>query len=452
MVLTRKRAAAPSSSKSDMDVSTTDSTGQSNLSLLASSASCEVVNSSAESPAPTVLAPAAASSSGCGLDRSSGSHQAGASEHTIQPGSVSALVSSSNVIVSGEMQLSPSFSDQKSVAQPRVTILPPSAVVSPGAGTTEGEVPFSGSVAASQVQLLPGTASASGGGAGVEQPAVVRYKIVYQSMQSGPGTVPAGKQPGASAAVNVGLTSLFPPKTFTATTRPSLPTAYTILAAPNKGGSTPRHILVPVSRAVPASPTSGTSLLTSGSLLRPPKPATVGINTVSSTSMSLLTSPAPTLSVASPPTATPVAKSSAAVKISPTTTSAPVLLPTTPILLHTTTPQPVMPNSVSHALFKLANSAKAAMTTSVGVVSSTFSALPTVASSASSPLDVSSSIAASTLDHSPALSATEEGETTMSWDKESTLKLIRLYKEHQAYLNDHHYKKKSVRLSFFALS
>ena len=39
----------------------------------------------------------------------------------------------------------------------------------------------------------------------------------------------------------------------------------------------------------------------------------------------------------------------------------------------------------------------------------------------------------------------------MSWDKESTLELIRLYKEHQAYLNDHHYKKKSVRQSFLLL-
>nr|KAG5688512.1 hypothetical protein BaRGS_011657 [Batillaria attramentaria] len=38
----------------------------------------------------------------------------------------------------------------------------------------------------------------------------------------------------------------------------------------------------------------------------------------------------------------------------------------------------------------------------------------------------------------------EECPGQVTWSRDATLKLIELYKEHQVYLNDHHYKKKSV--------
>ena len=454
MVFTRKRVAAPSSSSNP---GTIDSTPQSNLNLLASSASCEAVHPSTESLVPDVVAPALASDNRCGLQESPGGRQADASKHTLQPGSMPHLVSSFSIAVSeapaGGVPLSPT--DPKTVSHPQFSVLPQSAaVVSCSTGTAEGEVPFSGSFSASQVQVSQGAAAAASGSTGAEQPAVVRYKIVYQTPQSGPGAAyPTGKQSGASSAINVGLTSLFPSRPPGFSARPPIPTAYTILAAPNKGGSTPRHVLVPVSRALSIPSPLATSLLTSGSVVRAPKPAAAG-----SASGCLLTGPVPSLAITSPPiTITsplipmPVACSAAMLKLSPMTASTPVLLPAAPVVLSASAPQPMMASSVSRALFKLANSAKAAMVTNVNVVSTTtsttFSGLPAMASSAS-PVDVSPSIAAPAQDPTQgSLTPTEEGEMTMTWDKESTLKLIRLYKEHQAYLNDHHYKKKSVRRS-----
>ena len=435
MVLTRKRAAEPPAPTSLAAVSMQDSSLQSNLKLLASSASSDA----AISKAPSTV-PAAENTPVCN-----------SRTFSVQPpsGSVCTLdvptVITSTSAVSSHLSASTSISGV-SVVMATETVLPQvgnghasqtdmSVCTQSAAVTGEASaVVTSGCSPSSQKRMKQITTAHNTDQASSDdgkQPKVVQYKIVYKPIQ------PAGASTGQKYEVlsvdNTKLSNLL--NLSSPGTVPATSAAYALCAAPSQDGGPLRPVLVPVSRATPSVIAPGANLLNSSTAvqtLRPQASLPSPMSTIPTTSAVV----APSTPVTSSPCPVSLlARNGDAVlrmdHEDHTHSSSTSLLTTQPSVqlpdVSTTDP----PVTSSQAVLSKAAS------TSKGSISSSPPAAVWRAASAEVVISTSeSSVSAG--------GAATEGEAAISWDRQSTLKLIELYKEHQNYLKDHHYKKKSV--------